>query len=159
MSKNKIMVVLLIMLSIGIISLYTTFGYEGDNNVIEEESTSDHKITTSLKESTDKEIFVNANEEKFIDISLKNTYDANIRYGMYYYMINPEKLPDDVTITLADDSIDPLENIIKSGETKSVSIRITNNSEYTINLIVGAVGGFEKGKIEDIELDGGILIK
>lgn len=159
MSKNKIMIVLLIMLSIGVISLYTTFGYEGDKNIIEEESTSDHKITTSLKESTNKEIFVNAGEEKFIDINLKNTYNATIRYGMYYYMINPEKIPDNVTITLAENSIDPLENIIKSGENKSVSIRITNNSEYTINLIIGAVGGFEKGKIEDIELDGGILIK
>ena len=31
MSKNKIMIVLLIMLSIGIISLYTTYAYEEEN--------------------------------------------------------------------------------------------------------------------------------
>ena len=159
MSKNKIIIVLLMMLSIGIISLYTTYAYEGDNNVIEEESTSDRNLMYSLKDSTNKEIFINAREEKFIDISLKNTYESTIRYGMYYYMINPEKLPDNVTITFAEDSVDALENIIKPGTTRSVSIRITNNSDYTINLIIGALIGFENGEIADLVTDGEVLIK
>ena len=34
MSKNKIIIFLLIMLSIGIISLYTTYAYEEENNTI-----------------------------------------------------------------------------------------------------------------------------
>ena len=94
-----------------------------------------------------------------IDINLKNTYDATVRYGMYYYMINPQKLPDNIEITQANDSIDAVENIIKPGENRSVSIRISNNSNYTINLIIGALIGFEKGKIEDLVTDGEVLIK
>lgn len=158
MTKNKIIVILLIMLSIGIISLYTTFGYEGEN-IISENSTSDYNLMYSLKDSTNKEITVNAKEEKFVDISLKNIYDATIKYGMYYYMINPNKLPDNVEITLAEGSQDILENIIKPGNTRSISIRITNNSEYTISLVVGALIGFENGDIEELITDGEVLIK
>ena len=159
MSKNKILIVLLMMLSIGIVSLYTTYAYEGNNHVIIEESTSEHNLIYSLKDSNNKEITVNPNEEKFIDISLKNTYDATIRYGMYYYMINPTSLPENVIITLAEDSIDKLEDTIKPSQTRSVSIRISNNSEYSINLIIGALIGFENGEISDLITDREELIK
>lgn len=159
MSKNKILIVLLMMLSIGIVSLYTTYAYEENTNNNIEESTSEHNLIYSLKDSTNKEITVNPNEEKFIDISLKNTYESTIRYGMYYYMINPKALPENVTITLAEDSIDILEDTIKPSQTKSVSIRINNSSEYSINLIIGALIGFENGEISDLITDGEKLIK
>lgn len=159
MSKNKIIIVLLIMLSIGIISLYTTYAYEGNNTIIEEESNSDRNLIYSLKNSTNKEITVGPYEERFLDINLKNTYESTIKYGMYYYMITPEKLPENITITLAEDSEDELENIIKPGSTRNVSIKVTNNSEYTINLIIGALIGFENGNIEELVTDGEILIK
>lgn len=158
MSKSKIMVLLLIMLSIGIISLYTTFAYQ-EENTIEEISTSDYNLIYSLKNNTNKEITLGPHEEKFIDINLKNTYDSTIRYGMYYYLISPNKLPDNILITLAEESKDPLEDIIKPQETKTISIKITNNSEYTINLIIGSLIGFENGNIKDLITDGEILIK
>ena len=158
MSKNKIIIALLILLSIGVISLYTTYGYEG-NNTIFAPSNSDENIMISLKESTNKEITINANEDKFIDISLNNTYESTIRYGMYYYMINPEKLPDNVMIKLSEDSEDAVENIIKPGKTRNVSIKISNKSEYTIRLIIGALIGFEHGEIEELVTNGEILIK
>ena len=158
MSKNKIMVVLLIMLSIGIISLYTTYAFEEENTIIPEIS-SDNNIVFSLKNSTNKEIAVAPNEEKFLDINLTNTYDTTVRYGAYYYMINPEKLPDNVSIKLAEGSEDELENIIKPQETKSISLQITNNSEYSINLIIGAIIGYEYGNMEELEKNGVVLIK
>ena len=158
MSKNKIISVLLIMLSIGVISLYTTFGYEVDNTSLEP-SNSEYNLIYSLKESSNKEIVVNAKEEKFIDITLTNTYNSTIKSGMYYYMINPTNLPDNVTITLSDDSEDLLENTIKPQNTRIVSIRITNDSEYTINLIIGALIGYEHGEIEELVTDGEVLIK
>lgn len=158
MSKNKIMIVLLIMLSISIVSLYTTYGYE-ENNIINEQPNSDRNLIYSLKENINKEIIVNSNEEKFVDIVLKNTYEYTIKYGMYYYLINPTILPENVEITLAESSEDSLEDIIKPQNTKTVSIRITNNSEYTINLIIGALIGYERGNVEELVTDGEILIK
>lgn len=159
MSKNKIIIFLLIMLSIGVISLYTTYGFEENNIINYEESNSDYNIISSIKESTNKEISISALEEKFVDINLKNTYDATIKYGMYYYLISPDKLPDNVIVTLSEDSEDILENTIKSNETRNVSIKITNNSEYSIHLIIGALIGFEHGEIEDLITDGEVLIK
>ena len=159
MSKNKIIIVLLIMLSIAVISLYTTYAYEENNNIIEEPSISNYNLIYSLKESTNKEITVGPKEEKFIDINLQNTYQSTIKYGMYYYLISPTTLPDNVIITLADGSIDKLENIIKPEQTRNISIRITNDSEYAINLIIGALIGYENGEIEELITDGEILIK
>ena len=160
MSKNKIFIVLLIMLSVSVISLYTTYAYEENNEVITDHpSSSNYNLIYSLTESTNKEIIVEAKEEKFIDISLKNTYDNTIRYGMYYYMINPTKLPDNVIITISEDTEDSLEDIIKPNQTRSISIRITNDSEYAINLIIGALIGFEHGDIEELVTDGEVLIK
>jgi hypothetical protein len=159
MSKNKILIVLLMMLSIGIISLYTTYAYEDNDNNSNQITNTHYNLMYPLKESSNKEIAVGAKEEKFIDISLKNTYDNPIRYGMYYYMINPTKLPDNITITLSEDSEDLLEDVIKPNHIKSISIRITNDSEYAINLIIGALIGFEHGEIEELVTDGEVLIK
>ena len=44
MSKNKVLIVLLMMLSIGIVSLYTTYAYEENNHTNIEESTSEHNL-------------------------------------------------------------------------------------------------------------------
>ena len=154
MNKNKIIIVLLIMLSIGIVSLYTTYAYEEEyNNFIKEQSNANYNVELPVKDKDDKnkEIFLNSNEETFIDISIKNDKEkGTVGYGTYYYMKNPEKLPDGVTISLAEHSTDPLEGTMKEGESKNISIKITNNSEYTINLIIGALSGLENGKIEDL---------
>ena len=159
MSKNKIIIVLLIMLSIGVISLYTTYAYEEENNTIIKEPISDSNLIYLLKNSTNKEVSVGPKEQKFLDINLKNTYDSTVRYGIYYYMINPEKLPENVTISLAEGSEDILENTIKPDATRNVSLQIINNSDYSINLIIGALIGYEYGDIEELEKDGIVLIK
>jgi len=162
MSKNKIIIVLLILLSIGIISLYTTYAFEENNsihNIIGTSPENNNSLIYSIKENSNKVISINAKEEKFIDINLKNTYDSTIRYGMYYYMISPTILPADTKISLSEDSQDALEDIIKPNKTKTISIKISNNSEYSINLIIGALIGFEHGEIEELVTDGEVLIK
>ena len=53
---------------------------------------------------------------------------------------------------------DILENVIKPGEIINVSIKITNDSEYTVTLILDAKGGFENRPIDEIDTDW-ILIK
>ena len=72
MKKNIIIIILLIMLSIGIISLYTTFAYQEENK-IEEPSDADYNLIYSLKDNINQEISINANEEKYVDINLTNT--------------------------------------------------------------------------------------
>ena len=158
MSKKSIIIVLLIMLSIGIISLYTTFAYDEENTKLEE-SNADYNLIYSIKEKSNKQVTVGPKEEKYIDITLNNVYKSTVRYGMYYYLVSPQKLPENVKITLAEDSQDLLENIIKPKQTRSISIKVTNNSEYSVDLLIGALVGFENGKIEDLVKNGEVLIK
>ena len=97
--------------------------------------------------------------KKYIDIVLDNPYNSTVRYGMYYYLLDSDNLPNNVKISLADESIDGLEDIIQPNQTRSVSIKINNNSENSVKLEIGALVGFEKGNIEDLASNGEVLIK
>lgn len=159
MNKKQIVTLLLIAaLSVGIISLYTTFAYNEEASLMNE-SESDYNLIYSIKKSTDKNIYINAKEEKYIDIVITNTYKANLKYGAYYKLINPKEIPENVTISLSEDSVDSLQDIIKSNETKIISIKIKNESDYNINITVGTLVGFEKGNIEELISKEEILIK
>ena len=74
------------------------------------------------KDLPHKEVLINDNgviQEKYVDITLENIYDSTVRYGMYYYPITPEELPENVIVKLAEDSKDLVENNIKPKQTRS----------------------------------------
>ena len=158
MSKKSIVIILLLMLSIGIVSLYTTFAYDEYNTKLDE-STANYNLIYSIKEKSNQQIIVGSQEEKYIDVTLKNIYDAPVKYGMYYYLISPQNMPDNVTITLAEESKDPLEDVINPEETRIISLKITNNSDYSVELLIGSLVGFENGEIEELIEKGEVLIK
>lgn len=158
MSKKSIIAVLMMIFSIGIISMYTTYAF--NNEVIPLGDTeSDYNLIYSISENSKMQVNLVPNETKFVDVVLTNTYTSTIRYGAFYYAVNPSKLPNNVKISLADTSDSPLQNIIEPKDRKIVSIKIENNSEYNVTLIVGALIGFENGNIIDLETDKQILIK
>ena len=159
MSKRSILIILfLLLLSVGGITLYNTFAYDPEASKLED-SHADYNIIYSLKENSDKYITIPAKQEKYVDIELKNTYTSTIKYGMYYLLINPKEVQNNVSVRLSEDSINPVEDIIKPSETKIIEIRITNDSEDSIDLLVGALIGFENGEISDLIKNGEILIK
>ena len=159
MNKKIILTILFLMLfSIGGLTVYNTFAYNEEASLLEQ-SKADYNLIYYLKEKTNKHVTVSSKETKYIDIELNNTYTSNVKYGMYYYLVKPNNIPDNVTISLSEDSINPVEDIIKSSETKIVSIKIINNSDNDIELIIGALIGFENGDIKDLVKNGEILIK
>ncbi len=161
MSKKSIITILLLMLMVGIISLYTTYTtFAIDEEAVKlNESTAEHNLIYSIKESSNQRVAVASKEEKFLDITLTNIYSSAVRYGTYYYLISPDNMPNNVEITVIEESQDPAEDTIEPDETKSISVRILNNSDYTIELILGAIVGFENGEIEDLVEAGEVLIK
>ena len=129
MSKKSILIVLfLLLLSVGGITLYNTFAYDAEASKLDD-SNADYNIIYSLKENSDKYITVPAKQEKYVDIELKNTYTSTIKYGMYYLFINPKEGNNNVSIKLSEDSTNPVEDIIKAGETKIIEIKIINDSD------------------------------
>ena len=159
MTKKSIYIILFIMLfTISILSIYTTFAYDEETEKIDE-STANYNLIYSLKEASNKQISVASKETKCVDIILNNTYNSTVKYGMYYRLLKPNKMPDNINVSLSEDSIDLLQNTIKSGENRKVSIKIENNSEYNIELIIGALVGFVNGNIEELLKDNEIIIK
>ena len=159
MSKKSIIIILLIMLiAIGGISLYSTFAYDAEASKLDD-STADYNLIYSIKQLSSNEVYVSAKETKYIDITLENTYTSTIRYAMYYNLLSPKKMPDNVNIGLAEESSSSLEDTIKTLQKKIISIKIVNNSEDDLDLVIGSVVGFENGNIEELLKDGEVLIK
>ena len=158
MKKRTIIIILLFFLVLSSITLYTTFAYNQEDTTLDK-SEANYNFIYQLKEKSNKEIIINPNEEKYVDIVLTNTYSQTVKYGMYYYMIEPNTQVDGLIVSLSEDSLDLLENIIKPNQTRSISLKIVNNSDTQIDLLVGALVGFEKGEIKDLAQNGEILIK
>lgn len=158
MSKKTILIILLMMLSIGIVSLYATFAIDEETKQLGN-STADYNLIYSIKENSNKILILSPNEEKYVDVTLNNPYNSTVKYGMYYYVENSNSPPEGLTVSLAEDSLDLLQNTIKPNQTRSISIKVVNNSQTQIELIVGALVGFEKGNIQELVKDGEILIK
>ena len=159
MTKKSVYIILFIMIfTISILSLYTTFAYDESSEKLDE-STANYNLIYSLKDASNKQISIASKDIKYVDIKLNNTYNATVKYGMYYHLLKPNKIPNEVKISLAEDSMNQLQDTIKPGETKVVSIKIDNNSEYNIELIIGALVGFENGNIEELLKDDEVIIK
>lgn len=159
MSKKSILVILfLLLVSVGGFSLYSTFAYN-EEKIKLENSNSDFNLIYSLKENNNKHISVSSNEEKYVDFELYNIYPSNVMYGLYYYLVSPNKMPSNVEIELSDESVDSVSDIIKPNEKKIISLKIRNDSNYNLDLIIGALIGFENGDITDLVSDGEVLIK
>ncbi len=158
MSKKQILMIMLVAaLSVSIISLYTTFAYDEEAALLED-SYASYDLIYSIKNSSNKTISVNGHEKKFVDVALNNTYNADLKYGMYYKIVNANN-SENIIVNIADDSQDLLQDVIKIDETKVISLRIKNESDNNVTLVVGALVGFVQGKIEDLQKDGEILIK
>lgn len=158
MKKRTIIIILLLLLGASIVSLYATFALNEENTKLDP-SKADYNLIYSLKSASNKQIILAPKEEKYINITLTNPYTSTVKYGMYYYLIEPSNAPDSFTITLSEDSQDLLENTIKPNQTRNISLKLNNAGDSQIELIVGALVGFEKGNIEELVQKGEVLIK
>ena len=159
MSKKSIIIILIALLvCLCGISFYSTFAYNGDIDNLDA-SQADYNLIYSIKKHSNNEVTVLENETKYIDITLENTYTSSVKYAMYYKYIKQPKDTNNIIIGLADNSNDSLQGIIKPSEKKIISIKITNNTEKSIDLVVGSIVGFENGDIKDLIKNGETLIK
>ena len=158
MRKKIIIISIISVMAICLISLYSTFAFNEEENKLPD-SSADYNLIYSLKEKSNKQVTINKGEEKYLDITLNNTYNSTVKYGIYYYLVDPQKIPENFTITLAEGSQDALSNIINPNKTRNISLKIKNDSNYSVQLIIGALVGFENGNIEDLLQEGEILVK
>lgn len=157
--KNKMIIIsFALVVVIIVVSLYTTFAYNDNNNGLTK-GNADINLEYSTKDDNSQEVIINHGEEKYIDISLKNTYTSKVKYGIYYKMISPNKTPSGLNITKDDRSQGLLESTLNKDEEALVTIKISNDSKYDVKLEIGSLIGFEKGDISTLVSDNQVLIK
>lgn len=157
MKKRIIIIVSIIIIVIASLSLYNTFAIDKENT-LDNNSNSDINLSYSLKESN-MDVIANIGEEKYVDIILKNIYNENIKYGVYYKMNEPKNIPNGLKVTIDDISKSKNEEILKPNEDKVITIKIVNNSSYNVSITLGSVVGFVQGDINSLLKDDMILIK
>ncbi len=159
MQKKTIFIILIIMaLAASILSLYSSFAYNEEAKSLGE-SSANFNLIFSLKDDNNRQITVASGEEIYVDLDVTNTYDYNVKYGTYYYVVNPKNLPDGVIITKANNSEGELQDVMEAGKSTTISLKIDNNSKYNVDLVIGTLVGFENGDISDLVTDGINLIK
>ena len=158
MNKRVLLIAVIGIFVVGIVSLYSSFAYDEEAAKLGD-SDANYNLIYSLKENSTKELTVASHDTTYVDINLMNTYASTVKYGMYYKLISPNSMPEDVAISLGEDSQAGLESTISAGEKKVVTIKIANASEYNVSLYIGALVGFENGNIEELISNDEILIR
>lgn len=157
MQRKTIFIILIVaVLTFSILSLYTSFAYNEENNDLGE-SNANYNLVYSLKEENGKQLTVQSKSDIYVDLEITNIYDYAVKYGAYYYLVNPKTVANGLTVSRIDDGA--AQDIIEAHESKTISLRIANETDYSIDLIVGTLVGFENGNVEDLVTNGLVLVK
>ena len=157
MKKQIVLIItILAIFALIIISIYSTFAYNEEASKLGD-SDADYNLIYSLSESNTNETNIASGQEKYLDLEIINTYKSNVKFGIYYELVNPKTIPEGFEIRLigSKSSVDTL----KPNEKRTVTVKINNNTDYNVSLIIGSLVGFENGDITELEKDNKILIK
>lgn len=155
--KKRLIIIAIIIISIGLVSLYATFALNDNHNL--DDSDSDINLSYVLNNESDMSVSVGKYDEKYVDMILKNNYKEKVKYGVYYKVNDMDTLPLGVNIIIDNNSVNSNEEIIKPNEEKIVTVIIKNDSDNDISISLGSVIGFVQGDINALLDNDMILIK
>ena len=154
MKKGTVIVLLMVLLFIGLVTMYGTYAIDSENIELKP-STADYNLIYNMRENSDKEVNLKPSEEKYIEILVKNPYSTKVKYGIYYSVKNGTNNIDATLVS----KIHKGQDILEPSEEKNVTIKIKNNDEKESNIILGTLVGFQNGDVSDLVKSGEILIK
>ena len=143
-NKKYIFLVALIFVVLATLSIYSTFAYD----ISQEEgidSSSDLAYSFDIKNNISKEVKINANTTKNVDIVLTNSNESAISYGLAYSMVNPTEIPEGVFVYQSYNSKDTSQGSIEQGGERSVIITVENSSTTDVVIKLAVVTGYAKG--------------
>jgi hypothetical protein len=158
MKKRLIIIISIIIIFIGVLSIYRTFAVNSNNN-LKNETESDINLSYTLKNNDNMNVVVNAKEEKYVDMTLTKGYSEKVKYGIYYQMLDPKEVPNGLNVLIDNNSKNINEEIISPKEEKIVTVIIKNNTDNNITISLGSIIGFAQGDINALLEDNMILIK
>ena len=143
------------LLMIVIVPTYAKFGSSFDTEDIAGFAIDFNVSITNIDEY--EEVVIEPGSKYKFNVDVTNNSGKLIYYGIWYRMVKPEKLGNDIFIGRLSDSLTTTSGSIEDGESTIVTIAVINNSDSVVTLDVG-VATSETG-IGDIEfVDGKYLI-
>ncbi len=135
---SLILIVAILLIIMGIYQTYSLFtqsaGISYSNNT--------KTYTFVIGDNKENEIAIDANDSKYIDISLKNDKGIELSYALYY---NLNDTDENVTVGFLKETTAKPEGTIKDNETIVVSLKIINNKDKIIKVKLGINSGTTKG--------------
>ena len=142
MKKNRVIIVLLLVISLITVVLYQTFATDITMNKTNVAGV-DLSYTFDITDTTGRVVNVKGGATKILDFFLTNNNNGTISYGIAY---TPSSVKtDDITIAQFPSSKDNVNGKIGKNETKQITIVIENNSTSNITLTLVPIAGYEFG--------------
>ena len=142
MKKNRVIIVLLLVISLITVVLYQTLATDITMNKTNVAGV-DLSYTFDITDTTGRIVNVNAGATKILDFFLTNNNNGTINYGIAY---TPSSVKtDDITIAELSGSRDSVSGTINKNEKKQITIVIVNNGTSDISLTLVPIAGYEHG--------------
>ena len=142
MKKNRVIIVLLLVISLITVVLYQTLATDITMNKTNVAGV-DLSYTFDITDTTGRVVNVKGGATKILDLFLTNNNNGTINYGIAY---TPSSVKtDDITIAELSDSRDSVSGTIYKNEKKQITIVIVNNETSDITLTLVPIAGYEHG--------------
>lgn len=140
--KTILLIFLITVIALVIIQLYGTFAFA--NNTIANYETANKVFNLNIS-NINNNIYnttISKNDTKDLELVLLNKENINLNYAIYYSGVTNNS---DIEIGVLSDSQDKSTGIISQNDNHIIELRITNNTNYDINIEIGVVYGYVNG--------------
>ena len=136
MKKNYLLgLIVLGLISLSVYSTYAMFTSSVETNNIVNLSASTLPTNSEIVEY--ERLTIKSKEKKVIEYTVNNNTDNSLYYGVWYEMINPSSINDDIVIGKSEDTTNDTLGQLSSGSNAKVLFVIENKSSSNIVVNVG----------------------
>ena len=136
--KNYLMLIIVIgLISLSLYSTLAMFTASVNTNDIVNLTASTLPTDTEIIEY--ERVSIKAGEEKTVEFTVNNSTSNSLYYGVWYEMVNPSSITDDVIVAKLQDTVDSEIGQLSTGSSAKVSLIIKNKSSSgaIVNIGVG----------------------
>ena len=134
--KNYLMLIIVIgLISLSLYSTLAMFTASVNTNDIVNLTASTLPTDTEIIEY--ERVSVKAGEEKTVEFTVNNTTSDSLYYGVWYEMVNPSSITDDVIVAKLQDTVDSEVGQLSTGGSAKVSLIIKNKSSSSAIVNIG----------------------
>ena len=136
--KNYLMLIIVIgLISLSLYSTLAMFTASVNTNDIVNLTASTLPTDTEVIEY--ERVSIKAGEEKTVEFTVNNSTSNSLYYGVWYEMVNPSSITDDVIVAKLQDTVDSEIGQLSTGSSAKVSLIIKNKSSSgaIVNIGVG----------------------